>query len=478
MAHSISQSSPSATSKHLRLVCGALLALMFLSTLGLYARISRAANTTRQVRDAIKVQSQVQRLTQLAQIQLASANTAQGSDTAVSTAANPQTIRETIQAIDQLLNAPQRRAGSAELQAEWAQMSDTWSQLKAAFESGLSDAEGERTQASDRLAASETLLDSTEQIVDTAEGYAQRYSRRTGQLLWLAFVVYGSAIAYLIHTLQKRQKVLKTTVDKIAAASNVLLSAATQQSQTASAQSTAIERANAIIKQVEASAQQATGQANTAMASTTDALQQGKNMDEPMQATLDSVLALAKKVDEMDETIGELNKQTGEIGALSPLFSDFSYRLGMLSLSSSIEEMKNKTHGPDLVWVSDEVRALAEQFQVISQELERLEADLQATLNDAVTLSSHSVSTAHSGSESARDIVQTFENTEAAEDRMVTATQQFLLLIEQQFDAMGEVANALAAVEQNSREMVLGSTQAQAEVEQLEQASQQLQKMT
>ncbi|MEO0768162.1 MAG: methyl-accepting chemotaxis protein [Cyanobacteria bacterium J06649_4] len=197
-----------------------------------------------------------------------------------------------------------------------------------------------------------------------------------------------------------------------------------------------------------------------------------------MQTALDSTLTLAQKVELMNQTLRGLGGQTAQIHALSPLLSDFAYRIGMLALSSAVEEMSNKTQGEDLVWVSNEVRSLAEQIQTISEEFTRLGTDVQTSLKDVIALSDSSVTAAQSGSESAHGIMQTFEDMEDAEEKMVAANQQFLLSLEQQFDAMGQVTDALTIVEQNSQGIVSNLAQAQRDAEILEQTAQDLKKMT
>ncbi|MEO0768161.1 MAG: hypothetical protein AAFY72_01815 [Cyanobacteria bacterium J06649_4] len=231
------QSFSDAKSKKRRLVSAGLLLLTFFSTLGIFVRINQTNKNSKLVNDAVKVQSQVQQLTQIAQFQLASTSSAQtassgqGAAPARPTAESTESIVESVQTIDQLLNAQPHRISDSVLQTEWEQILETWPQLKADFESGLSETTLDRAQISARLGESEEFSTRLQQVVERAERYAQTYGNQTGQLLWLVFLLPVAAIAYLLYSFNKRQKDLSATVESIAATSSNVSTAVAQQSQ-------------------------------------------------------------------------------------------------------------------------------------------------------------------------------------------------------------------------------------------------------
>lgn len=473
MAHSISKSASGKTTAQLQWVAIALFIWTLLSTLGIYYRLNRAASHSKLERDTASLQNQAQQLTQLAQTQVA---LPVGSQSAVQPA-----ITDSINNIDQSLNADQSlNTGALQgaLKAEWNQLVATWIQLKADFEPVLSGSDVNNVSAATSLATSENFAALSQQVSELAEVQAQQYRQRTMQLLWVVLAGYLGVIAYLLHTMQQLQKNITTKTRTMADLSNELSVTIEKQSQPVFEQGDAVSQVKATLKQLEDSARQTTAQANTAVASATEALQRNKNIIFPVQEALKSTLSIANQADSMDKMLSQLNGQTDDISAVAALFSDFSHRIGMLSLSSSLEEIRAKTHGQELVWVSDEVRSLSAQSQNISQEVQQLVSELKTTLNHATALSHGSLTTTQSGIESAQNIAHAFEKMEEADDQIVVSTQQFSLLLEQQFDAVSQVLDTLTIIDQNSQEMVSSFTEAQETAHQLQETLRLLEEIT
>ncbi|MFK8182163.1 MAG: hypothetical protein AB8B99_02230 [Phormidesmis sp.] len=495
MAHSIFKSASGSTAKQLRLVAMALFLWALLSTLGIYYRVKQAARNERLVQHTVKVQGYFQPLNRIAQAQLveqqaAQNQTAQNQTPSALPTSSQQTIAASIQNIDQILEETEpQRSSIVALRAESAQLIETWTQLKATFATAFDDRNLDETSldsalenaldsASNRLTASENFLALTQQVLESAEAHAQKHNQQTQQLLGVVFIGYLGAIAYLLRITQQLQQTLKATARTMAAASNELSVAIDQQSQTVFDQSTAIDTVKATLQQLENSARQTTEQANTAMVSATTAIQRNQTIGRPLQSTLERTLTSSTTADALAQRLSMLKEQTDSINALSALFSDFSHRLGMLILSPAMAEITAETHSPELVETSHEVRSLAQQSQNISQEINHVVHELQATLNDATTLSQTNITTTQSGLESARSIVQAFEQMEEADDKIVATTQQFSLLLEQQFDAVSQVLEALTTVDQNSQGVVSSFTQAQVATEELKQTLSLLQQIT
>ncbi|GAC1035049.1 methyl-accepting chemotaxis protein [Pseudomonas sp. No.21] len=176
-------------------------------------------------------------------------------------------------------------------------------------------------------------------------------------------------------------------------------------------------------------------------------------------ATIKAIRQLAQEVESASTTIGTLEQETANIGAVLAVIKGIADQTNLLALNAAIEAARAGEQGRGFAVVADEVRALAARTQDSTKDIQQMIERLQVGVQNAVKAM-------HSGSVQARDSVeraagvdQALSDTGDSVQRINDMAAQIATACEEQSSVTEEIARNISDIRDLSNEAAQTSEQ-------------------
>lgn len=117
--------------------------------------------------------------------------------------------------------------------------------------------------------------------------------------------------------------------------------------------------------------------------------------DKIVSTTLQSIMSLAKDVENASAVISQLESDSGEIGKILEVIRGIAEQTNLLALNAAIEAARAGEQGRGFAVVADEVRTLASRTHSSTQEIQAMIQRLQQGVSNAVTVMEKSRTNSH-----------------------------------------------------------------------------------
>lgn len=183
---------------------------------------------------------------------------------------------------------------------------------------------------------------------------------------------------------------------------------------------------------------------------------------------------LEEKMGSIAKQILNLSEQAGQIGNISKLLGELAGETNMLALNAAVEAARAGEHGRGFAVVASEIRKLADQSKQSAEKSGQIVSDIQKATNNTVMTVQEGSKTTLLVSESVIKAAKAFEVLRLISEGVFQNAQQVLLNSKQQAAALVQINEAMQNINNGSREMVQGTSQARAGVEALTQVANRL----
>lgn len=293
----------------------------------------------------------------------------------------------------------------------------------------------------------------------------------TGIMVSLA-VMFLVAISFWLTVSISRN--ITANASKLSAATSEIAATIAQHERTASQQAAAANETSATIDELSASSRQSAEQAANSAAL---AERSSTATVEGSEATRQAVLAmnsLKDKIHAMADQTLHLSEQSGQIGSIATLLKDLGGQINMLALNAAVEAARAGEHGKGFAVVASEIRKLADQSKKSAEQTAVLVADIQMVSNSSIMVTEDGTRTVTEVTQLVQKVADLFSNLARMSGSVNENAQQMMLNAKQQSTAFIQVVEATNSIAAGARETAAGISQTKIEVQNLNEAAENL----
>ena len=255
--------------------------------------------------------------------------------------------------------------------------------------------------------------------------------------------------------------------EQIAASAGEMLATAEEHAASATQQSSAVSETTSTIEELAATAAQIAETSEAVARYASETLRYAEQGRVAVSASVDSMDAIAGRVDSIATRALGLGQKSQEIGRILGVIDDLADQTNLLALNAAIEAARAGEHGRGFAVVASEVRKLAERSQQSAGQIQALVGEIQAETNATIVASEEGAKEVMEGTQLARGVVEALERISGMVDETTTAAKEISIATQQQRSASDQVVSAMTQVSDVSRQYAVGSRQSAAAAAQL-----------
>jgi methyl-accepting chemotaxis protein len=322
--------------------------------------------------------------------------------------------------------------------------------------------------------------------------FQQRLQQRTARTVvraraaadrafWLLSVasaagVLGMIVAFSIYlrAALRRRRRLQRTAAILADSSGEMLAVAQEHERAIVKQSGTVHETTAAMDELDRSFHQTAERADEAAQTTQQAraaAEEGTRASTQMRL---GMTELQGKVGAISESILGLSARIGQIGTITHLVSELAGQTHMLALNAAVEASRAGDYGKGFGVVADEIRKLADQSRESAERIRALVEEIEKATTTTVKATNEGMKGIQHGMRLSDDTAEAFQRVEQSVDHASESVQVISLNVREQLAAIGQVVDAMSALNAEAGETEAGIRQTKARIQELGEAAQDL----
>ena len=313
------------------------------------------------------------------------------------------------------------------------------------------------TAASTDLAIRDALRESVTSSIETAKSYIL-----FGTLFSILLLIgFGALIIMFVG------RDISTNSNQVSSTAASIATTLAQHEKAVTQQGSSVSETTSTVEELVSSARLSSEQADSAAMAAKTAQETTVKGLELVSRNQADMATLEGKMSAIAKQILSLSEQAGQIGNISKLVGELAGETNMLALNAAVEAARAGEHGKGFAVVASEIRKLADQSKQSAEKASQIVADIQKSTNTMVMTAEDGTKTTHQVSESVEQAAQAFEALRKLSEGVFQNAQQVLLNSKQQAAALVQINEAMQNINNGSREMIAGTSQARTGVEAL-----------
>jgi methyl-accepting chemotaxis protein len=329
--------------------------------------------------------------------------------------------------------------------------------------------------ASQVLAESEAFLKVANNAVQVAEKAGDSNVGQVRSIEYIVLIANLLALGFIGVITQRISNTLTRSTESVASSSVQISNSIELQERLLSEQADSVKQTTTTIEELGSSSMQSAIKAENSASEAQKALNLSENGSLTVSRTIDGIVDLRSKVEEIASKIMQLSEQTGQIATISDLVADIANQTNMLSLNAAVEAARAGEQGKGFAVVAGEVRKLADQSKKSAEKINTLISEIQSSINNTVMVTDEGTKTAARGINLAADTAEAFAGIEKAINAVFANTQDISTSSKRQAITVQQAVAAINAINLGSQETASGVAQVKLATNDLVNTSNQLQ---
>lgn len=267
---------------------------------------------------------------------------------------------------------------------------------------------------------------------------------------------------------------LSSSVSMLTASSAEMAATVTQHEKTASTQAAMVSETSATVVELGASSQKTAEQATSAAETAKKASEITDEGQAVVKEAVDGMGVLKGKVSAVADNILKLGDQIAQIGSIAEMVKDLAAQTNMLALNAAVEAVRAGEHGKGFAVLASEVRKLADQSKRSAEDARAIVAEIQKGSNSTIMVTEEGTKTVDRVTALAGRVGELFFRLSEAAGAVHDNAQQVLLNARQQSSALGQVVEAVNAINAGTKETAAGLTQTKVGIQNMNRAAEDL----
>jgi methyl-accepting chemotaxis protein len=329
--------------------------------------------------------------------------------------------------------------------------------------------------ASQVLAESEAFLKVANNAVQVAEKAGESNVGQVRSIEYVVLIVNLLALGFIGVITQRISNTLTRSTENVASSSVQISNTIELQERLLSEQADSVKQTTTTIEELGSSSMQSAIKAENSASEAQKALNLSESGSLTVSRTIDGIVDLRSKVEEIASKIMQLSEQTGQIATISDLVADIANQTNMLSLNAAVEAARAGEQGKGFAVVAGEVRKLADQSKKSAEKINTLISEIQSSINNTVMVTDEGTKTAARGINLAADTAEAFAGIEKAINAVFANTQDISTSSKRQAITVQQAVAAINAINLGAQETASGVAQVKSATNDLVNTSNQLQ---
>lgn len=301
---------------------------------------------------------------------------------------------------------------------------------------------------------------SIEKLLDEVAGVAEGDLTKEAEVTAEVTGAIADSFNYMIAELRNIIAQVQQTTLQVSAAANQIRRTAEELATGSEKQSSQILETTSAVDEMAQSIQHVSSNAVSAARVAREALENARRGAEAVVKTIDGMHAIRGRVQETARRIKRLGESSQEIGEIVSLIGDIADRTSILALNASIQASAAGEEGRGFAVVAEEVESLAERAAESAKRISGLIKMIQEDMNEAVAAMEDTTREVVGGSNVANEAGQKLEQIETVSNELASLIQSISESSRMQARGSESVAHAMSDISSVTRRTADGARQA------------------
>ena len=301
---------------------------------------------------------------------------------------------------------------------------------------------------------------SIEKLLDEVAGVAEGDLTKEAEVTAEVTGAIADSFNYMIAELRNIIAQVQQTTLQVSAAANQIRRTAEELATGSEKQSSQILETTSAVDEMAQSIQHVSANAVSAARVAREALENARRGTEAVVKTIDGMHAIRGRVQETARRIKRLGESSQEIGEIVSLIGDIADRTSILALNASIQASAAGEEGRGFAVVAEEVESLAERAAESAKRISGLIKMIQEDMNEAVAAMEDTTREVVGGSNVANEAGQKLEQIETVSNELAGLIQSISESSRMQARGSESVAHSMSDISSVTRRTADGARQA------------------
>ncbi len=271
--------------------------------------------------------------------------------------------------------------------------------------------------------------------------------------------VLANSLTVMIANLREQIEEIVKSADTLTGSISQISTATGQLTANATETATAVNETTTTIEEVRQTAQVSTEKARYVSDIAAKSLQKSQAGREASDRAINGMNHVGRQMESIAESIVRLSEQSQAIGEIIATVDDVAEQSNLLAVNAAIEAAKAGEHGKGFAVVAQEIKSLAEQSKLATNQVRRILTDIQKATGTAVMATEQGSKAVEAGLQQTFEAGAAISTLTESVSEAAQAAMQIAASSQQQLVGMDQVAMAMENINQASTQNVDGARQ-------------------